>query len=242
MIFTSALRCKHSLNLLQRIFQNSKNKISKRPQQIFDYFLVTDFEATCNEKRNVLKPQEIIEFPVLKVDGKNFEIQSVFHEYVQPVVHKELHPFCIELTGIIQDMVDGQPHFDEILKKFQGWMESENLLNPEIKFAFVTYSDFDFNKMLPSQCKFLGIDVPSYMTEWIDIQKCFADETTQWPNLGLKGVLDYLNITPVGRLHSGIDDCRNTIAIMKALADRGYVFKINSTFSRKKGGEGKKNS
>ncbi|XP_067138952.1 ERI1 exoribonuclease 3-like isoform X3 [Centruroides vittatus] len=222
MIFTSALRCKHSLNLLQRIFQNSKNKISKRPQQIFDYFLVTDFEATCNEKRNVLKPQEIIEFPVLKVDGKNFEIQSVFHEYVQPVVHKELHPFCIE--------------------KFQGWMESENLLNPEIKFAFVTYSDFDFNKMLPSQCKFLGIDVPSYMTEWIDIQKCFADETTQWPNLGLKGVLDYLNITPVGRLHSGIDDCRNTIAIMKALADRGYVFKINSTFSRKKGGEGKKNS
>ena len=39
--------------------------MSISPQQ-FDYFLVLDFEATC-ERGIKLKPQEIIEFPCLKV-------------------------------------------------------------------------------------------------------------------------------------------------------------------------------
>lgn len=246
MLLSSILRFNYAFKFLSKKTQSVykdlssiSKKITNRPQQIFDYFLVIDFEATCNEKRSTLVPQEIIEFPVLKVDGKSFEIQSVFHEYVQPNVNKELYPFCIELTGIIQDMVDGQPYLNEVLQKFHRWMELENLLNPEVKFAFVTYSDWDLNKMLPSQCKFLGIDVPPYMTEWINIQKCFADETMNWPNMGLKGVLEYLNISPVGRFHSGIDDCRNTVSIMKALADRGHIFAINSAFTRRKSDESK---
>ena len=40
--------------------------MSISPQQ-FDYFLVMDFEATC-ERDTKLKPQEIIEFPCLKVN------------------------------------------------------------------------------------------------------------------------------------------------------------------------------
>ena len=42
-----------------------KGNMSISPQQ-FDYFLVLDFEATC-ERGIKLKPQEIIEFPCLKV-------------------------------------------------------------------------------------------------------------------------------------------------------------------------------
>ena len=43
-----------------------KGSMSISPQQ-FDYFLVMDFEATC-ERDTKLKPQEIIEFPCLKVN------------------------------------------------------------------------------------------------------------------------------------------------------------------------------
>ena len=39
--------------------------MSISPQQ-FDYFLVLDFEATC-ERDTRLNPQEVIEFPCLKV-------------------------------------------------------------------------------------------------------------------------------------------------------------------------------
>ena len=38
--------------------------------QQFDYFLVLDFEATC-ERDTKLRPQEIIEFPCLKVTLAN---------------------------------------------------------------------------------------------------------------------------------------------------------------------------
>jgi len=41
--------------------------------------------------------QEVIEFPVLKVGAKTFEIQSTFHQYVQPKVYRQLTPFCIQV-------------------------------------------------------------------------------------------------------------------------------------------------
>jgi len=43
--------------------------------------------------------QEIIEFPVLKVNGRTFEIEAQFHQYVQPDVHKELTDFCTQVCG-----------------------------------------------------------------------------------------------------------------------------------------------
>jgi len=42
--------------------------------------------------------QEVIEFPVLKVNAKTFTIESVFHHYVQPKVHRHLTPFCTEVS------------------------------------------------------------------------------------------------------------------------------------------------
>lgn len=38
-----------------------------------DYFLVLDFEATCKND-GLIQPQEIIEFPVVCVDGRTGEI------------------------------------------------------------------------------------------------------------------------------------------------------------------------
>ncbi|KAH7970443.1 hypothetical protein HPB49_006881 [Dermacentor silvarum] len=86
------------------------------PQQAFDYFLVLDFEATCSAEKGIPTPQEIIEFPVLKVNGRTFETEATFHTYVQPQAHPQLTAFCIE-------------------------------------------------------CAYLGIPVPPYMTQWINLKK-----------------------------------------------------------------------
>ncbi len=72
-------------------------------EQSFDHFLVLDFEATCDRQRQP-KPQEIIEFPCLKVSAKTFETEATFHRYVRPVRHPELSLFCTELTGITQEV------------------------------------------------------------------------------------------------------------------------------------------
>jgi len=50
---------------------------SIQPQK-YDYFLVLDFEATCDEERKI-HPIEIIEFPVLKINARTFQCESTFH-------------------------------------------------------------------------------------------------------------------------------------------------------------------
>lgn len=102
-------------------------KAVNQPRQIFKYFLVVDFEATCDAGK-MPKPQEVIEFPCLKVNSETFSIEAEFHRYVKPDVNRIITPFCTELTKIIQEMVDGQPNLQETLKDFEKWLISESLL------------------------------------------------------------------------------------------------------------------
>lgn len=64
------------------------------------YLLILDFEATCGDA--VDGRNEIIEFPTLVYNLEEDKVQSTFHEYVRPVIHPKLTPFCIDLTGITQ--------------------------------------------------------------------------------------------------------------------------------------------
>lgn len=196
--------------------------------QHFDYFLILDFEATCDNAKK-LEPQEIIEFPVIKFDWRNLreEKEARFHEYVQPEFYPNLTPFCIELTGIVQDMVDGRPNIRETLQKFDQWMR-DHIFSQNKTFAFVTCGDWDLKKMLPSQCSYLGIPRPSYFNSWINIKKSFCEVTKVYPK-GMMQMLQHLQIAHQGRHHSGIDDTTNIAAILKELLIRGHVFKITGS-------------
>ncbi|KAL3868001.1 hypothetical protein ACJMK2_040841 [Sinanodonta woodiana] len=213
-------------NVLPMAKSEPASSLTLKPQT-FDYFLVLDFEATCDEREN-MHPQEIIEFPVLKVNSKTLETESIFHHYVEPDVHNKLTSFCIELTGIVQDMVDGKPHLTEVLTMFDKWMQDEGLLKPDTSFAFVTCGDWDLRKMLPSQCDYLHLPVTSYFKKWINIKKAFAGLTGTFPK-GMQDMLTQLSIPHQGRHHSGIDDCKNIANILTTMLRRGYVFKITGS-------------
>ncbi|XP_071952476.1 ERI1 exoribonuclease 3-like [Antedon mediterranea] len=190
--------------------------------QKFDYFLVLDFEATCdNETR--MYPQEIIELPVLKVNGKTFETEAEFHTYVQPTSNRQLTQFCTELTGITQSMVDGKPTFQESLKMLNDWMVQQDLLSGNNSFIFVTCGDWDFRKQLTHQCEYTGVQFPHYCKQWVNIKKAFARATGTYCK-GMPGMLDKLHLTLDGRHHSGIDDSRNIAKILKEIAKKGFVF------------------
>lgn len=195
--------------------------------QYFDYFLVLDFEATCQENEQI-HPQEIIEFPVLKINSKTLETEAIFHQYVQPRVHKDLTPFCTKLTGIMQDMVDGQPHIEEVLEKFDKWMAENNLLDENVKSLFVTCGDWDLLKMLPKQAGYFRLKPASYFNQWLNIKKAYAEITSTYPK-GMMPMLEGLNIPHQGRHHSGIDDCKNIGNILKELLKRGYVAKVTGS-------------
>lgn len=73
--------------------------------QEFQYFVVIDFEATCDRDRNP-HPQEIIEFPSVLVNSSTGQLEDCFQIYVQPTYNRHLSDFCKELTGIQQNQVN----------------------------------------------------------------------------------------------------------------------------------------
>uniref|UniRef100_A0A2K6FXF5 ERI1 exoribonuclease family member 3 n=1 Tax=Propithecus coquereli TaxID=379532 RepID=A0A2K6FXF5_PROCO len=159
--------------------------------------------------------QEIIEFPILKLNGRTMEIESTFHMYVQPVVHPQLTPFCTE--GIIG-----------ALYRVDEWMAKEGLLDPNVKSIFVTCGDWDLKVMLPGQCQYLGLPVADYFKQWINLKKAYSFAMGCWPKNGLLDMNKGLSLQHIGRPHSGIDDCKNIANIMKTLAYRGFIFKQTS--------------
>ena len=181
-----------------------------------DYYLVLDFEATCENQKHI-KPQEIIEFPVLKVNARTLETEAEFHAYVRPTVHAQLTPFCTQLTGITQDMVDGKPVLQDVMSSFQGWMETNGLLEPSVKSCFVTCGDWDLKKMLPSQCEYFRLPIPYYFRSWINVKQLFSAVTGERAN-GMPSMLHFFGLSLDGRHHSGIDDSRNIAKILVSLA------------------------
>lgn len=200
------------------------NREMANKKQLFKYLLVLDFEATCDNKHQPV-PQEIIEFPVIKINTTTLESEAIFHTYVEPDVNPKLSPFCTELTGIRQSQIDGQPHLTEVLDKmFPAWMEQHGLLDPENSSLFVTCGDWDLKTMLPSQCSYLKKQPADYFHKWCNIKKAFCDVTSKYPR-GMMEMLTVLGIPHTGRHHSGIDDCTNIGNIAKELIRRGHVFK-----------------
>ena len=182
-----------------------------------EHYLVLDFEATCDENETP-EPQEIIEFPVLKVNATTMETEATFHAYVQPTAHPILTPFCTQLTGITQEMVNGKPSLMEVLNVFDQWMITENLKN-NAKICFVTCGDWDLKTMLPGQCEYLKVDVPTYFKKWVNIKKAFS-KITGSKAVSMVHMLRILGLTLDGRHHSGIDDSKNIAKILKELLKR----------------------
>jgi len=223
---TSSIECETDVEktFIPPPFLKLPQKTFERKTQIFDYFLVLDFEATCDSPINPL-PQEIIEFPVLKINSTSFEVESIFHSYVRPTVNPELSNFCTQLTGITQEIIEGQPIFEDVFENFQRWLEKENLLSGA-KFACATCGEWDLKFMFPSQCKAFRLPVPDYMKKWINVKVSFAEMAQLYPR-NMVTMMKYCQLKHEGRLHSGLDDCKNIARVMKDLADRGFVFEFN---------------
>lgn len=72
-----------------------------------------------------------------------------------------------------QDVVDDQLPFEEVLKQFFLWIESNDieLDGPKPNAIFVTCGDWDLLTMLPKQCGLSGLPVPTIMKSWVNIKK-----------------------------------------------------------------------
>ncbi|XP_047486597.1 ERI1 exoribonuclease 3-like isoform X3 [Penaeus chinensis] len=179
-------------------------KMTNRIPQDFDCFLVLDFEATC-EQDKLIQPQEIIEFPVLKINSRSLEIESTFHEFIKPVHNPKLTDFCIRLTTISQAEVDNGKPFHTVMHLFDTWIKEE--IGLDKNFLFVTCGDWDLKTMLPSQCQNENIQVPNYCKKWHNIKKSYSLMTGRYIK-GMMPMIMGLKLQHIGQLHRGLGKFR----------------------------------
>jgi len=201
-----------------------------------DFFIVIDFEATCEEKNPSGYPHEIIEFPAVLVSSREKAIVDVFHSFVRPTINPKLSEFCHNLTGISQATVDDADTFDVVHKRFIDWM-SNHQLGTRYTYTMVTDGPFDMGRFLYLQTRHIKMPFPySYASTWANLRKCFANfykgdfykgssgnnSANRLP--GLQTMLDMLGLEFQGNPHSGVDDARNIARILiRLLSDRAFV-------------------
>jgi 3'-5' exoribonuclease 1 len=87
-------------------------------QHEYDYLVVIDFEATCDEGEQpkvTRENQEIIEFPWVVIDLVNQQVIDKRQIYVRPEWTSQLTPFCVKLTGITDDKLREAPLLHEAM-------------------------------------------------------------------------------------------------------------------------------
>jgi 3'-5' exoribonuclease 1 len=205
----------------------SNNKRIKS-ESLYDYICVVYFEATCEDSAIPLEPQEIIEFPVLLVNTRTNNIDFEFHRYVKPVVNPQLSQFCMNLTGITQEMVDKSNTIVEVMKEFDEWIDS-HLIQKKKKFMWATFGNWDLTVCLPKNLKAHQIKVPYYFSEWLDLRLIMPNFYGAKQKCSFSKMLEQLGIERIGKTHSGIDDTRTTAKVVQKLINDGYELKPTNT-------------
>uniref|UniRef100_A0ACD5Z3S2 Uncharacterized protein n=1 Tax=Avena sativa TaxID=4498 RepID=A0ACD5Z3S2_AVESA len=203
--------------------------------EAFDYFLVVDFEATC-EKDQRIYPQEIIEFPSVLVDGATGRIESAFRRYVRPKHHPVLTQFCRDLTGIRQEDVDGGVDLGDALWLHDAWLKAATAgtgagAKKGGRLAVVTWGDWDCRTMLESECRFKAIAKPPYFDRWINLRVPFEAMLGGRGRTNLQEAVCAAGLEWEGRLHCGLDDARNTARLLVELMRRGAKIEITGSLA-----------
>jgi ERI1 exoribonuclease 2 len=193
--------------------------------QDFHYFVVIDFEATCDKSKNP-HPQEIIEFPSVIVSTLTGQLEACFQTYVRPTCNQMLSDFCKDLTGIQQIQVDRGVTLSEALLRHDKWLEKKGIKNSN--FAVVTWSNWDCRVMLESECRYKKIRKPPYFNRWINLKVPFR-EVFGGVRCNLKEAVQMAGLAWQGRAHCGLDDAKNTARLLALLMRKGFRFSITNS-------------
>uniref|UniRef100_M8AUP8 Exonuclease domain-containing protein 1 n=1 Tax=Aegilops tauschii TaxID=37682 RepID=M8AUP8_AEGTA len=177
-------------------------------EQDFDFFVVVDFEPTCVKDARIF-PQEIIEFPAVLVDGATGRIESAFRR---------------ELTGIRQEDVDGGVDLGEALWLHDAWLKAATAgagNKRRVRLAVVTWGDWDCRSMLEFECRFKGIEKPSYFDQWINLRVPFQEALVGGGRVNLQEAVRAAGLDWEGRLHCGLDDACHTARLAAEIMRRG---------------------
>ncbi|KAL8202828.1 UNVERIFIED_CONTAM: 3'-5' exoribonuclease 1 [Gekko kuhli] len=196
-------------------------------ENYYDYICVIDFEATCEEGNQAEFTHEIIEFPIVLLNTRTLEIEDTFQRYVKPEINPQLSDFCINLTGISQDLVDKADEFPVVLQQAVDWMKQKEL-GSTYSYSILTDGSWDMSKFLNIQCRVSRLRYPSFAKKWINIRKAYGNFYKVPRNqTKLSIMLEKLGMDYDGRPHSGLDDSKNIARIAARMLRDGCELRVN---------------
>jgi len=171
--------------------------------------IVVDIEASCWKDWEHAAEMETIEIGAVKLNAK-FEKIDEFTVFIQPVIYPQLSDFCRRFTSITQAEVDAADTFPAAFQQFLNWIGTE-------AYYWYSWTNYDRKRLL-ADVNYHQQPVTTFFNNHFDLKKLFAQKESLTKPVGMRRALKRLEIPYQGRQHRGIDDARNTAAILK------YVF------------------
>jgi inhibitor of KinA sporulation pathway (predicted exonuclease) len=173
------------------------------------YYLVIDLEATTSEGGKAFPPHEMetIEIGAVLVRAATLEPIDEHQTFVRPVRHPVLLAFCMELTGIRQDMVDGAPLFHEAFAAMRARM----IANRDGLVVWGSWGQYDADQFR-KDCVRHGVhyDMPPHL----NLKDALSAAQGWRKSYGMAKALTRCGLTLHGAHHRGIDDARNIVKML----------------------------
>ena len=188
-------------------------------------FLIIDLEATCDQNGHISRStMEVIEIGAVVIDTESFDILETFQGYIKPVINPRLTDFCIELTGITQNIVQEAPYFYETLSTFGEWLNSFKCLN-----FWGSWGAYDKNQ-IEQDCTRHNQDNPLSALKHYNLKTAYA-AALNTRSKGMANAYKEIGQELIGRHHSGVDDAVNIARLLKLAPQFGLYLKKHIALS-----------
>ena len=178
-----------------------------------EYVIAVDFESTCCDNGTIdRRDSEIIEFGCALINAHTNNIVSTFTSFVRPRLNPTLTQFCMELTTITQDDVDGAKPLKFVLKDVVDWLHPFISNKPTI---WISWGQYDFNK-LNEDCLRERLSNPFEKYGHVNFKEVEGVMSKTWGR-GLNHAVAGQHLKWHGTHHRGIDDAINVANIYIAV-------------------------
>jgi len=150
---------------------------------------------------------------------------NIHHEeqsYVKPS-STPVTPFCESLTKITSEQLENAGTLADAIQSLDSYINRE-IVDKGLTFCFVTHGAWDLRIQLPREAKDKGITLPSYLQEPVLFD--LKEEATKWiahhsevvlKSFSLEKMCEAFAVSQIGQAHSGLDDSKTIVNIMKYL-------------------------
>lgn len=164
-------------------------------------------------------PFEIIQIGALKLN-EQFQTVDTFNRLIQPQIYPRIHPFVEKITGIHEEMLQGQADFPTVYEAFTAFIGSEDAV-------LCTWGKDDI-KSLFKNILYYDLSVDSLTDKMVDVQGYASVYLHQEAgrSIGLKNAVTALQIPISDAFHDAFSDASYTAEIFRIVRPEKIVPEI----------------